>query len=103
MVRLLGHRQTKGAATDKPTLRPPRHIPTLPGRLQTHRPHCLSQPQRDLGRTRIQYRRKPGTAWTTSLRDSQHARVRVLTLTKRLDDCFAQFLVRVIWDLRRLP
>jgi len=29
MVRLLGHRQTKGAATDKPGLPPPRHIPTL--------------------------------------------------------------------------
>jgi hypothetical protein len=30
MARLLGHRQTKGAATDKPILPPPRHIPTLP-------------------------------------------------------------------------
>jgi hypothetical protein len=30
MVRLLGHRHTKGAATDKPHLRPPRHISTLP-------------------------------------------------------------------------
>ena len=30
-ARLLGHRQTKGAATDKPDLLPPRHIPTLPG------------------------------------------------------------------------
>jgi hypothetical protein len=30
MVRLLGHRQTKEAATDKPNLRPPRHISTLP-------------------------------------------------------------------------
>ncbi len=30
MVRLLGHRQTKGAATDKPDLTPPRHISTLP-------------------------------------------------------------------------
>src|SRR2546425_12829115 len=30
MARLLGHRQTKGAATDKPTLLPPRHISTLP-------------------------------------------------------------------------
>jgi hypothetical protein len=29
-VRLLGHRQTKGAATDKPNLLPPRHISTLP-------------------------------------------------------------------------
>jgi hypothetical protein len=27
---LLGHRQTKGAATDKPDLLPPRHISTLP-------------------------------------------------------------------------
>src|ERR1035441_6684597 len=26
---LLGHRQTKGAATDKPNLPPPRHTPTL--------------------------------------------------------------------------
>ena len=31
MARLLGHRRTKGAATDKPNLRPPRHISTLPG------------------------------------------------------------------------
>jgi RNA-directed DNA polymerase len=30
-VRLLGHRQTKGAATDKPNLLKPRHISTLPG------------------------------------------------------------------------
>jgi hypothetical protein len=30
MARLLGHRQTKGAATDKPDLLPPRYIPTLP-------------------------------------------------------------------------
>ena len=30
MGRLLGHRQTKGAATDKPDLTPPRHISTLP-------------------------------------------------------------------------
>ncbi len=30
MVRVLGHRQTKGAATDKPNLTPPRHISTLP-------------------------------------------------------------------------
>ncbi len=29
-ARFLGHRQTKGAATDKPDLRPPRHISTLP-------------------------------------------------------------------------
>jgi len=29
-ARLLGHRQTKGAATDKPDLSPPRHTPTLP-------------------------------------------------------------------------
>jgi hypothetical protein len=29
-VRLLGHRQTKEAATDKPNLPPPRHVPTLP-------------------------------------------------------------------------
>jgi len=29
-VRVLGHRQTKGAATDKPNLLPPRHISTLP-------------------------------------------------------------------------
>ena len=27
---VLGHRQTKGAATDKPNLLPPRHISTLP-------------------------------------------------------------------------
>ena len=30
MARLLGHRQTKEAATDKPNLRLPRHISTLP-------------------------------------------------------------------------
>lgn len=30
MVRLLRHRQTKGAATDRLDLRPPRHILTLP-------------------------------------------------------------------------
>jgi len=30
MARFLGHRQTKGAATAKPNLPPPRHIPTLP-------------------------------------------------------------------------
>ena len=30
MARLLGHRQTKEAGTDKPNLRPPRHISTLP-------------------------------------------------------------------------
>jgi len=30
MVKLLRHRQTKGAATDRLYLRPPRHISTLP-------------------------------------------------------------------------
>ena len=30
MVRLLRHRQTKGAATDRLNLRPPRHISPLP-------------------------------------------------------------------------
>jgi hypothetical protein len=30
MARLLGHRQTKETATDKPNLPLPRHIPTLP-------------------------------------------------------------------------
>ena len=30
--------------------------------------------------------------------DSQHARVRVLPHIKKLDDCFGQFLVRVICD-----
>jgi len=30
MARLLGHRQTKETATDKPNLLMPRHIPTLP-------------------------------------------------------------------------
>jgi hypothetical protein len=29
MVRVLGHRQTKEAATDRPSLPPPRHISTL--------------------------------------------------------------------------
>ena len=33
MVTLMGHRQTKGAATDKQTLRPPRLISTLHGQL----------------------------------------------------------------------
>ena len=40
MVRLLRHRQTKGAATARPNLTPPRHIPTLPttdGRLSLER------------------------------------------------------------------
>jgi len=32
MARVLGHRQTKGAATDNPNLRSPRHISTLPYR-----------------------------------------------------------------------
>jgi len=30
MARLVRHRQTKGAETDRPILPPPRHIPTLP-------------------------------------------------------------------------
>jgi hypothetical protein len=30
MVKLLRHRQPKGADTAKPHLSPPRHIPTLP-------------------------------------------------------------------------
>jgi hypothetical protein len=30
MVQLLRHRQTKGAVTDRPDVRPPRHISTLP-------------------------------------------------------------------------
>ena len=30
MAQLLGHRQTKETATDKPNLLLPRHIPTLP-------------------------------------------------------------------------
>jgi len=34
MVRLLGHRQTKEAATDKPSLKSPRHISTLPVSVQ---------------------------------------------------------------------
>ena len=32
MAQLLGHRQTKETATDKPNLLLPRHIPTLPER-----------------------------------------------------------------------
>src|SRR5262249_11486607 len=35
MVRVLGHRQTKGAATDHPSLPPPRHISTLQNRACT--------------------------------------------------------------------
>ena len=31
MARVLGHRQTKEAATDNPNLMSPRHIPTLQG------------------------------------------------------------------------
>jgi len=41
MVRLLRHRQTKGAATDRLYLRPPRHILTLPEKsviLVSHQP-----------------------------------------------------------------
>jgi hypothetical protein len=37
MERLLGHRQTKEAATDKPNLMPPRHISTPPSRVGGHR------------------------------------------------------------------
>ncbi len=48
MARLVRHRQTKGAATDRPILPPPRHIPTLPGSDQRHRhpesPHLRVQP-----------------------------------------------------------
>ena len=40
MERVLGHRQTKGAATDHPHLPPPRHISTLPDRA-TVRGLCL--------------------------------------------------------------
>jgi Cft2 family RNA processing exonuclease len=36
MARPLGHRQTKETATDKPDLRLPRHISTLPGWSFTH-------------------------------------------------------------------
>ena len=36
MARLLGHRQTKEAATDKPTLLLPRHISTLPNCARWH-------------------------------------------------------------------
>jgi len=35
MVKLVRHRQTKGAATDRQNLTPPRHISTLPVGLQT--------------------------------------------------------------------
>jgi len=31
-ARLMRHRQTKGAETDRPIMPPPRHIPTLPFR-----------------------------------------------------------------------
>jgi hypothetical protein len=46
MARLLGHRQTKGAATDKPILPPPRHIPTLPmaATCQGHRVETKAAP-----------------------------------------------------------
>jgi hypothetical protein len=33
-------------------------------------------------------------------RRHHHAPVRVLTHIRKLDDCFGQFLVRVIWDCR---
>jgi hypothetical protein len=45
MVRLLRHRQTKGAATDRLILRPPRHILTLPEAdcpFSTHLSHSSS-------------------------------------------------------------
>ena len=37
MARLLGHRQTKGAATDKPNLLPPRHISLYKSEARPHR------------------------------------------------------------------
>ena len=49
MVKLLGHRQTKETATDKPHLLLPRHIPTLlilfavGMRIAAHPPHRSEQ------------------------------------------------------------
>jgi hypothetical protein len=37
MAELLRHRQTKEAATDMFSLKPPRHIPTLPATLRNWR------------------------------------------------------------------
>ena len=44
-MRVLGHRQTKEAATDNPHLRPPRHISTLPRQLRRNRSRSLDQLQ----------------------------------------------------------
>src|SRR5450631_915804 len=49
MARVLGHRQTKGAATDKPNLLPPRYIPTLPTRLAVD-PHATRGAPRRVAR-----------------------------------------------------
>ena len=48
--------------------------------------------------SRIQYRRSRGTAWTPPRNRSHHAPVRVLPHIKSLDDCFGDFLVRVICE-----
>ena len=46
----------------------------------------------------IQPRASAGTAWTLGDGPQHHAPVRVLPHIKKLDDCFGQFLVRVICD-----
>jgi hypothetical protein len=43
MARLLGHRQTKGAATDKTNLQLPRHISTLPITRHSTRFTCMTR------------------------------------------------------------
>ena len=46
----------------------------------------------------IQSRAFVDTAWTREPSDPHHSRVRVLPHIKRLDDCFGDFLVRVVCE-----
>ncbi len=48
--------------------------------------------------TLIQYRRLLVTEWTGRAARQHHAPVRVLPHIKRLDDCFGDFLVRVVCE-----
>jgi len=56
MARLLRHRQTKGAETDRLILQPPRHIPTLP-KLPVCL-GCLPLPELRVFRTTLGHARK---------------------------------------------
>ena len=76
MAGLLGHRQTKGAATDRPNLPPPRNIPTLHGIAA----YCKPENKIALGfveglnnKIRVLQRRAYG------LRDEEYLRLKVLT------------------------